>query len=272
MQRAAEIAAAAPRDWKRERGDLTIPWDEAKGHLAIVIDDTGRELHVFEQLLSLRFPLTFAVLPDAVFSAGVQVRLQADRRRYREVLLHLPMEPMDPAEMETEQELRETFLRVGDTSDGLRTKTVAALAAVPQAIGVNNHMGSRLTTDREAMDVVMKALAGRELLFLDSRTTADTVARSAAAAAGLVTGSRDVFLDHEPGIEAISAALQDAARRAQTEPIVAIAHPTTEVVTVLRDGLPRLRAQGVGIYPLSRILLAANTAEDRGALQGSDAP
>ena len=260
MQRAADIAAAAPKDWKRERGDLTIPWDEARGHLAIVIDDTGRELHVFEQLLSLRFPLTFAVLPGAAYTAGVQVRLQADRRRYREVLVHLPMEPFDPTEMETEEELRETFLRVGDTSDGLRTKTLAALDAVPLAIGVNNHMGSRLTTDRDAMDAVMGTLVGRKLLFLDSRTTAETVAESAATAAGLMTGSRDVFLDHEPGIEAISAALEEAAMRAQSEPVVAIAHPTAEVVTVLEEALPRLREQGVGVYPLSRILLASNAA------------
>ena len=271
MQRAADIAAAAPKDWKRERGDLTIPWDEARGHLAIVIDDTGRELHVFEQLLSLRFPLTFAVLPGAAYTAGVQVRLQGDRRRYREVLVHLPMEPFDPTEMQTEEELRETFLRVGDTSDGLRTKTLAALDAVPLAIGVNNHMGSRLTTDRDAMDVVMETLAERELLFLDSRTTAETVAAPAASAAGLMTGSRDVFLDHEPGIEAISAALEQAATQAQSEPVVAIAHPTAEVVMVLEEALPRLREQGVGIYPLSRILLASNTSDQVGALHGTDA-
>ncbi|MEM6995191.1 MAG: divergent polysaccharide deacetylase family protein, partial [Myxococcota bacterium] len=159
MQRAAEIAAEAPRAWRRERGDLSIAWADAEGHLAIVIDDVGRELHVFEQLLSLRFPLTFAVLPGSVFASGVQVRLQSDRRRYREALLHLPMEPADPSLMQTEVELAEVFLRVDDDPATLASKTRGALAAVPTAVGVNNHMGSRLTTDAAAMDAVMSVLA-----------------------------------------------------------------------------------------------------------------
>ncbi|MBL4686957.1 MAG: divergent polysaccharide deacetylase family protein, partial [Nannocystaceae bacterium] len=228
MQRAADIAAETPRVWRRERGDLSIPWDEAQGHLAIVIDDVGRELHVFEQLLSLRFPLTFAVLPGSVFTSGVQVRLQADRRRHREVLLHLPMEPQDAALMRSDAELRETFLQITDDAQTLQRKTQAALAAVPIAIGVNNHMGSRLTTDRGAMDAVMSELARRRVFFLDSRTTADTVAMEAATAAQVPTGSRHVFLDHEPGVAAIAHALALAAERASREPTIAIAHPTPE--------------------------------------------
>ncbi len=254
MQRAAEIAAEAPKAWKRERGDLAIPWDKAEGHLAIVIDDVGRELHIFEQLLSLRYPLTFAVLPGSVFASGVQVRAQSDRRRHREILLHLPMEPQDTGAMATDAEARETFLVSDDDASTLRAKTLAALASVPTAVGVNNHMGSRLTTDRAAMDAVMTTLAERGVFFLDSRTTAETVAADAARSAQVPTGWRNVFLDHEPGTQAISAALDQAARRARSEPTIAIAHPTPEVVEVLTQALPRLHAQGVAIYPLSQVL------------------
>lgn len=268
MQRAADIASAAPRVWRRERGDLSVPWQDAQGHLAIVIDDVGRELHVFEQLLSLRFPLTFSVLPGSVFASGVQVRLQADRRRHREVLLHLPMEPEDAALMRSDVELRETFLQTTDDALTLRKKTQAALAAVPSAVGVNNHMGSRLTTDRSAMDAVMSELARRRVFFLDSRTTADTVAMEAAAEAEVPTGSRHIFLDHEPGTAAIARALEQAAERAMREPTIAIAHPTPEVVEVLTRALPRLRAQGVGIYPLSAVLRARSDISSPRALQG----
>lgn len=267
MQRAAEIAANAPRQWKQERGDLTIPWEQADGHLAIVIDDIGRELHVFEQLLSLRYPLTFAVLPGSIFHSGVQVRLQADRRRYREALVHLPMEPADAALMREGEELREVFLVADDNAAALQAKTAAALAAVPLAIGVNNHMGSRLTAERPAMDAVMSSLAGRGLVYLDSRTTAETVAAEAAEAAGVPTVSRHVFLDHEPGREAISAALEQAAARSRREPTVAIAHPTPDVVAVLTEALPRLHAQGVSIYPLSAVVGGQNNAGAARALK-----
>jgi len=254
MQRAADIAAEAPKRWRREHGDLGIPWDDAEGHLAIIIDDSGRELHQFDQLLSLRFPLTFAVLPGSVFAAGTQVRLQVDTRRYRDILLHLPMEPLETAQMQDGAEADETFLLVDDGPQTIRNKTAAALAQVPTAIGVNNHMGSRLTADRPAMQAVMAELHGRGLFFLDSRTSAETVAADVAAEAGLRAGSRHIFLDHEPGLEAISAALEQAAVRARVEPTVVIAHPSTEVVQVLRERLPQLHADGIAVYPLSQLL------------------
>ncbi|MBL4687686.1 MAG: divergent polysaccharide deacetylase family protein, partial [Nannocystaceae bacterium] len=117
-------------------------------------------------------------------------------------------------------------------------------------------------------DAVMSELARRRVFFLDSRTTADTVAMEAATAAQVPTGSRHVFLDHEPGVAAIAHALALAAERASREPTIAIAHPTPEVAEVLAKALPRLRAQGVGIYPLSAVLRARSDISSPRALQG----
>lgn len=250
------MAAWAVRDaeqWAEDEGDQRLPWAEADGHLAIVIDDVGRELALFEKLLSLRFALSFSVLPGSVYAPGVQQRLTADHRRPRDVLLHLPMEPLDRQAM-SGVESSEIFLLAGDSPEQLRAKLDAALAQVPAAIGVNNHMGSRLTADRQAMAAIMPILRERELYFLDSRTTPETVAAAQAQAAGVPTISRKVFLDHEPGREAIRAALAQAAAYARTQPTVAIAHPSVDVVEVLREELPRLYAEGVSIYPLSQVL------------------
>lgn len=255
MQRAADIAADGAKEWQATRGDLTIPWTEASGHLAIVIDDVGRELHVFEQLLGLRFQLTFSVLPGAVYAAGAQLRAGGDRRRYREIMLHLPMEPEAPTHMEEGAEADEIFLLETDDEAALRRKIGAALDHVPEAVAVNNHMGSRLTANRPAMDAVMEELAERGLPFVDSRTTALTVAEQAAAAAGIVHGARRTsFLDHDPRKEAIEAALMEAATRSREQPVIAIAHPSLEVVEVLRTHLPRLHAEGIAVYPVSSIL------------------
>jgi polysaccharide deacetylase 2 family uncharacterized protein YibQ len=256
----ARMAAWAVRDaeqWATEQGDLTLPWAEADGHLAIVIDDVGRELELFDKLLDLRFRLSFSVLPGSVYAAGVQQRLSADHRRPRDVLLHLPMEPLDPAAMGG-PEIGETFLLASDTPEQLRRKLDGALARVPAAIGVNNHMGSRLTTDPAAMAAIMPVLHERGLFFLDSRTNPETVAALEAERAGVPTISRKVFLDHQPGREAIREALRQAAAHALEQPTVAIAHPSIELVEVLREELPGLHQAKIGIYPLSQLLAASN--------------
>jgi len=254
FQRTVDQTVEKARRWQQERGDQTIEWDQARGHLAIVIDDVGRELHLFEQLHALRFPLTFSVLPGAVYAPGAQLRLRADRRRPREILLHLPCEPEDPAKMVEGAEPGERFLRADDSPAQLQDALTAALQRVPGAVGVNNHMGSRLTASRTAMDALMPVLRARELYFLDSRTTPHSQALSAAEAAELPALGRDLFLDTDPSPAAVLAQLERAAEHAEVRPVVVIAHPSPAVVETLREGLPRLHARGIGVYPLSELL------------------
>jgi len=260
FQRMVDRNVDKTRRWQEERGDETIAWDDARGHLAIVIDDVGRELHLFDQLLALRYPLSFSVLPGAVYAPGVQLRLRADRRRPRDILLHLPCEPEDASKMAADAELGELFLRVGDPPERLQSALTAALLRVPAAVGVNNHMGSRLTAERAAMDALMPVLRARDLFFLDSQTTPDSEGQAAARAAGVPTLARDVFLDVDPAPGAVLAQLELAARRARDRPVVIIAHPSQAVVEALRDALPRLHRDGIGVYPLREILARRNGA------------
>lgn len=254
MQRSADFVVRDTKAWQRDHGDRSLPWAQAEGHLAIVIDDVGRELHLLEKLNALRFRLTFSVLPGSVYTTGAQLRLGADRRRYREILLHLPMEPAGSAAMHEGDEAKETFLLATDDAATLRRKTAEALDRVPAAIGVNNHMGSRLTADRAAMDAVMQVLRERDVFFLDSRTHHDTQAMAAAEAAEVPALARQVFLDHDASAESIAAQLQEAARLSRLGPTVAIGHPSAEMYEVLARDLPALLEQGVAVYPLSHVL------------------
>jgi uncharacterized protein len=252
--RATALVVRDIEQWYAEHGDHRIPWSEARGHLALVIDDVGRELHVFDQLLSLRFPVTFSVLPGAIYAAGVQLRLRADSRRPREIMLHLPMEPLDASMMERGDEAREVFLRAEDSAQVLVAKLEDALRRVPAATGINNHMGSRLTSDRAAMEAIMQPIAARGLLFLDSRTTAETTAEQVARASGVRTAARHVFLDDDPSESAIEASLAEAVRQSLERPTIAIGHPSAPLLAVLRRELPRLHASGIGVYPLSELV------------------
>ena len=254
QQRSADFIVRDAQQWQARRGDLMLPWDEAEGHLAIVIDDVGRELHLLDKLHALRFRISFAVLPGSVYAAGAQLRLREDRRRYREILLHMPMQPLDGAQMLEGDEASETFLLATDDPATLRAKLEAALARVPSATGINNHMGSALTTDRAAMDAVMAVLRDRGLYFIDSRTSADSHASLAAAEAGVRSAAREVFLDNEVSEAAIDAQLQRAANLSRDHPVIAIGHPSVELHAVLERRLPELHAAGIGIYPVSRLL------------------
>ena len=248
--------------WAENHGDRNIPWADAKGHLAIVIDDVGRDLEAMEALQALRHPLTFSVLPGAIYAPGAQLRLRADPRRYREIWLHLPMEPMDAAQMFEGDEAREDFLRVADSPEALQRKVLAAIEHVPAAVGVNNHMGSRLSADPRAMAAVMESLAPTGLAFLDSRTTPETVAADAARAAGIPTISRQVFLDHDTRPAAMASALEEAIRQSRRGPTVAIGHPSPELAAVLEAGLARAHRDKIGIYPLSQLI-----GRDRASLE-----
>lgn len=263
----SRLVAWAVRDaqrWRAERGDHVLAWDEARGHLAIVIDDVGRELVWQERLLALRYRLTFSILPGSVYAPGSQLRLRQDHRRPREIMLHLPMEPKDAAMMRSGAEAREEFLFTSDSEEVLRQKLERALSRVPAATGVNNHMGSALTEDASAMDAIMPTLSQRGLFFLDSRTSAQTQAEAAARRAGVPTAPRHVFLDHDPSREAIRAALREAATRAMDEPTIAIAHPSQALVEILEEELPRLEGRQIGIYPLSEVLGRLRARSARG--------
>ena len=262
-------------NWQREAGDRVLPWDEAKGHLVIVIDDVGRELDAHAKLQSLRYPITFSILPGSVYAAGAQLRLREDERRYREIWLHLPMEPIKGEAMHEGHERQEQFLLRTDSDEVLRKKTLAALERVPAAVGVNNHMGSALTTDERAMRVVLSTLHERDKLFMDSRTHHETVAATVAESLGLPHAQRQVFLDHDPDPAAMAAALREAIEQAKVEPTIAIGHPSRALAAVLEQGLAEAYEEGVAVFPLSEQIARGRSERsapkpvDRGGIEQS---
>jgi uncharacterized protein len=206
--------------------------------LAIIIDDMGNDRIEDEAVLELPRPLTISVLPHLPLSTEI-----ADEaaRRGDEVMLHLPMQP------DSETSPSETVeLRPGMPSGEVRTALAGMLATVPHALGVNNHEGSRATADPRLMDALMPALKQRGLFFIDSRTSASTVAYDIARRYGVPAASRKVFLDDSVNRNAIEKqidlAMRDADRGGEA---IAIGHPHPETIAALQDMLPRLKERGV---------------------------
>lgn len=216
--------------------------------IAIVVDDLGVDRRVAEELLSLDAPLTFSILPMQPYSRRIAKTAHA---RGREVILHLPLEPRgfplkDPGE-------GALFVAMSDRE--LKRQLRKDLDAVPYIAGVNNHMGSRFMEHDAKVRLVLEELKGRGLFFLDSRTTSNSTGCRIARSLALRTGERDVFLDNETGVKDITAQVEQLVRIARKDgTAIGICHPYPATVTVLTTMIPRIKAQGIDIVPLSQAL------------------
>jgi polysaccharide deacetylase 2 family uncharacterized protein YibQ len=221
------------------------PSSEAR--LAIVIDDLGNDDAALARVAALPAEVTGAVLPALPRSRS---SAEALRSAGKEVLLHLPMEPRGRA-----AKPGPGLVKVGMTPAEIAEVLSADLADVPGADGVNNHMGSRASADRATMDAILSVLRKRRLYFLDSRTTADTVAAEEAGRLGVPCRSRSVFLDDVPEEPAIRAQLDRAAEEARTEgAAIAIGHPHPATLAVLERALPELAGRGIRLVRVSDLV------------------
>jgi len=214
--------------------------------LAIIIDDLGNDREAAETLFQLPFPLTVSVLPHLQHSA--EISEEASRRGYQ-VMLHIPIEAPMSAKAETIE------LRPGMEPDQVTRLVQQMLETVPQAQGANNHQGSVGTSDAALMDAIMPALRERDLFFVDSRTSAATVAYAAARRAHVRTASRDVFLDDTEEVSAIRHQLELAVQDAKLHgSAIAIGHPHPTTLQVLEEDLPRLQREGISLVFASQIV------------------
>ena len=214
--------------------------------VALVIDDLGRSLRQLEVLRGLGVTISYSVLPFEPRTSSVVADLQ---QRGEEILCHLPMEASNGADPGP------GALTLEMSSAELVSATRGALEQVPGAVGVNNHMGSRLSADRRSMRAVVQVLADDGLFYLDSRTSADSLGYRLAVEAGVPAAERHVFLDAdlEPATVRVQfGRLLSLAR--EKGAAIAIGHPSDTTVGVLRQEIPRALEAGYEFVPVSYLL------------------
>ena len=216
--------------------------------VAIVIDDLGQDLKQAQEILSLRSKLTLAVMPGLPQSKKIA---DLAKQSGREVLLHLPMEYRGkngkpaPGMLRSDMTPMEFLNTISDN-----------VASVPGAVGVNNHEGSALTENKEAMKFLMAELKARNLFFLDSFTSAKSVGYATAKEFGLKAARRDVFLDNEGDNPAyIRKQLEELVEFAKKHgKAVGIGHPHPVTISELRKWIAEAPSQGIEIVPVSRLM------------------
>ena len=206
--------------------------------LAIILDDLGNDRAAAEAIFALPYPLTISVLPNRPHS--VDIAEDAHRRGYQ-VMLHLPMESVGNGKPESQE------LRPGMSAGDVSALVNQFLRDVPDVAGVNNHQGSQSTADIGLMDKLMPVLRDHRLFYIDSRTTAATVAYDSARREGVRSAFRNVpFLDDVAEVSAVRKQLQRALRGAREKgEAVAIGHPHSATLAALNEILPQAKAQGV---------------------------
>lgn len=218
---------------------------QVTGRLAIVIDDAGRDLdsqHIYEQM---GIPLTLAVMPDQVHTRDAALSWRAHGLP---VILHQPMESVSGIGMEPK------VILTSMSDAAIRQMLRDSLSQLPEAIGINNHQGSKATIDARTMDIVMNELHHRGLFFFDSHTNSTTAADKAAKTYGVPYVRNDLFVDNSASVSDICAMIQEGADRAKKKgTYIIIGHCRPHTAEAFRQMVPKLKAQGIEFVYLSSL-------------------
>lgn len=224
-----------------------IPYaKDEKPEIAIIIDDIGYDWELTMALRDLDPNITFSVLPFAPFSRLISDKLH---KKGTELMLHLPMEPVEypginpgPGALLSQM-----------SPDVLLDQLQKNIQDVPHVVGVNNHMGSKITANSDQMNQIFTIFKKEKLFFVDSITAKKSQCKSAARLFKVKFAQRDVFLDNFQNADYIIVQLKrlvDLARRRGTA--IGIAHPYEATLEVLSKELPKVKKE-VDIVRASRL-------------------
>lgn|GEM_PF-1032575 len=218
--------------------------------LAIIIDDIGNNRILDTRAANLPGAVTLAILPHRPHSESTA---RLGYKNNKEIMLHAPMESIGQFE-----------LGVGGLTKALNKKEFFetlqnSIDSVPHVSGLNNHMGSALTQEPEAMLWVMQSAQANDLFFVDSRTTHHSVAGDLAEEHQVRYVSRDIFLDNETEYDYIDKAFNRAIKISkQTGFALAIGHPYPATLSYLENKLPELQEQGIAVISVQDLINSNN--------------
>ncbi|MBM3290355.1 MAG: divergent polysaccharide deacetylase family protein [Candidatus Hydrogenedentes bacterium] len=214
--------------------------------LAIVVDDGGYGGWITEEILAMPNTLTLSILPHAPYSYDTALR--ATQLGF-EVMLHMPMENVSG---------RTTYpgeITVTMEADRMLELTEQALADVPGAVGINNHTGSKFTSDAAAMRTWLGLIQDRGYFFIDSRTSRYACAFEIAGEMGFVCAENDLFLDHSGAPNAIRARFKQIVELVKRQgQAIGICHFRKNTVPVLKAMMPEFAKEGIEIVHASALV------------------
>lgn len=222
-------------------GTALFAFQAQAAKLAILIDDFGYRQQNENQVLQMPKAVSIAIFPNA---PDTRVMMEKAHQQGREILIHLPMAPL------SKQPLEKDTLTPSMSREEVKRIVDKAIASVPYAVGINNHMGSAMTSSLPGMENVMQAMNAHNLFFLDSMTIGNTKSVQAAAGTRVRVIKRNVFLDDVQNETEIRRQFERAIQLARRNGYaIAIGHPHPTTVRVLQQMLPNLPSDIVLVRP-----------------------
>lgn len=210
-----------------------------EGKLVIIIDDVSYERDI-AAIRSVGLPLVMSFLPPSSRHPE-SAQLAAREGSY---MVHLPMEAVSFTDEEPET------LHVGDSEEKIANRISDLKRLYPRVRYMNNHTGSKFTSDAASMEKLLPILKKEGIIFVDSRTIGTTKVSQVAKKFGLRYIGRDVFLDHEDGVENVKRQIKEAVNQAkQYGTTIAIGHPRKDTIEALKQScgvLSQVKIVGIG--------------------------
>ena len=222
--------------------------------LAIVIDDFGGDRAGVERMLSIKAPLTCAIMPDLEFSVA---DAQKAHSCGHEVILHMPLESNSGIPRSW---YGPRIISNNDTVENAKKTFSECLNSIPHVVGSNYHIGTGVSENKRLMTALLEVVKERKLYFLDSKTTQNSAGPESAKNVGAKFIDRDLFLeDRGPNYNYTKKVLNDAVLLAKEKGYaVVIGHVgpmgSDSTAKAIEDSLSFIRNEGVEIVPLSKIV------------------
>ena len=223
-----------------------MPAKGSNGRLAIIVDDGGYGGSLTDTILALDPKLTLSILPNTPL--GTKLAAVGYELGF-EIMLHMPMENLDNTMVHPGQ------LNVVMSEDEIERWTRDALQQVPHATGINNHTGSKFTTDAKAMALFLDVIKDMDLYFVDSKTTQETRAFDTSKAFGIRSATRDLFLDHDNAVKEIRRRFKEIVSITKSKgQAIAICHFRPNTASVLGELLATLESEGIELVHASELM------------------
>ena len=229
------------------------PYKEYVSELLFVIDDVGNSIEQLKPFLEIPYPVTFAIMPDRKYTRECATMIQAAGKEY---ILHQPMEALGGANPGN------SAIYTDMSEDEIINILEHNFKQLPKAAGMNNHMGSAVTSDERVMKIIMKYLSENELFFLDSFTISNSVGKQTAEMYEVSYMKRNsMFLDNENDHDSIQSAIEEGKKSAaKNGHAVMIGHVMTgELAELMLDLYPNFIEDGFSLKEISELFIEMNS-------------
>jgi uncharacterized protein len=234
-----------------EKVNPTLTSKPVNGEISLVIDDFGIDNPGTKQMLELDVPITAAIMPNLLYT---KKEAELIHSLGYEIIIHMPIE----AKTGRSEWLGPGALTTNLSTSELKDRLENSLKQIPYAVGISNHMGSKGTENPKVVAALVEVAKEHNLLILDSKTSESTILAKEATKAGLTSGTRDIFLDNSADLysikKQISLLITEAKKSGKAIGIGHVGPQGPNTARAIREMLPEIRAQGIKVVPLSKLL------------------